>query len=268
VNDALIGLSWAEAVAQAPAREEYRLLLAQVLIEQFERRNLAPQGRGASGQPNAGVDVPMPADSLVVARAILDPLIVRGSRPDVRGAARRMLDRADAASSDAATTTDALVAATPGRAAADGVTAAATVVPGASPAVASAGDVEIRTRERTLTANPASVTGADGQRYRLLLRPVGSGEMRVAGDLLRIECPVAPVGAIVVHVRTADSTMRLRAPGFDHVAFVNFRPDPLPSPRCGPLDPSLHVLATYRPATSSDGEAVAIEIVPADYVPR
>src|SRR5262249_39748840 len=154
------------------------------------------------GQPNAGMDL-VAADSLVVARAILDQLIVRGSRPDVRVSARRMLDRADAASSDAAATSDALVAATPGRAAADGVATAATVMPGGSRSVASAGDVEIRTRERTLTANPAGVIGADGQRYRLLLRPVGSGEMRVAGDLLRIECPVAPVGPVLIYVRTA-----------------------------------------------------------------
>jgi tetratricopeptide (TPR) repeat protein len=89
-----------QAVAQAPAREEYQLLLAQVLIEQSEQRDLATRDsqRDVSRQRAvAGLAAP---DPLGEARAMLDRLVVRGSRPEVRGAARRMLARRTPSSPD------------------------------------------------------------------------------------------------------------------------------------------------------------------------
>jgi hypothetical protein len=52
------------------------------------------------------------------------------------------------------------------------------------------------------------------------------------------------------------------------VDFINYRDAPVVPPACGVLAQPLRALATYRASPDGDGKAVALEIVPADYVPR
>lgn len=234
------------AVAQAPMREEYRLLLAQALIE---------------------------LQSLPEARAMLGPLMARGSTPGIRSAARRLIARTARDSERA--TADASGA--PADAGAGGAAVIEADLAAADPAVPPPlSDDEIRALAEktavppgTVAANSAPVVTSSGARVQLLLRAVGRGERRVVGEFERVDCPQ---GAIVIHVRVADRTLRLRARGFDAVEFINYRESTVPPPRCGPFAEGLHALATFRPATggddAADGEAVAVEIVPPGYVPR
>jgi tetratricopeptide (TPR) repeat protein len=178
------------AVRQAPAREEYQLLLAQVLINE---------------------------DNINGARTLLDPLAARGSRSEVRDQARDALARAAEAS----------FSRTP---------------PGA-PATAPAG----------------------AERFALVLRTVEAGETRVDGQFERVDC----LGnGIVLSVRTSERILRLGAESFDAVDFINYRDAPVAPPACGPLTQPLRALATYRASPDGDGQVVALEIVPADYVLR
>ncbi len=193
------------AIAQAPAREDYRLMLAQVLIAE---------------------------KNFTGAQMLLGPLVARGSDQDVRESARRLLARtAPEAPPPVAPEIDAGSA---GRTT-DAPASDSTRTSAPAPAGGSSGG--------SGTANPAPAYAADGTVYRLMLRDVGAGEMRVAGEFERVECGA---GAIVLHLRLADRVLRLRARAFDAVDFINYRTDPVAPPTCGILDQPLRALATYR----------------------
>jgi hypothetical protein len=94
----------------------------------------------------------------------------------------------------------------------------------------------------------------------------------VLGQLESVHCLQA---LVVLHVRIDGGlVLRLAAPGFDRIDFISYRPDPPGGVRCGPLPEAHRVLATYRtnpqsdPTPDSDGQAVAVELIPDGYVPR
>ena len=91
------------------------------------------------------------------------------------------------------------------------------------------------------------------------------------GDFTLIECPRP--GLIVLQVSSEGELRRFAAEQFDQVEFITYRPEPPSSVACGRVPPPRRVLATYRVTPGewgpdTDGEAVAIELLPDGYVPR
>ena len=180
------------AIGLDPRREEYRILLAQVLGHQGEYEK---------------------------ATALLGPVMAAGRTPEMRTEARRVLT--------------------------DLVDRRARAAAAAAPPI-------------TTSAGPAAPT---------LLRVVQPGEQRVLGTLDAIDCVN---GTIVLRVTSNGRTLSLTARQFADVEFVSFRSSAPGSVSCGPQKPGSRVYATYRPGTAAggiDGVAVAIELLPDDFVP-
>jgi tetratricopeptide (TPR) repeat protein len=93
---------------------------------------------------------------------------------------------------------------------------------------------------------------------------------QVCGRLAEIEC--AEPG-VVFRVETADgTTLRLRAEDMRRVRFVTYTTEvKTGAVSCGPRERADHVLVTYRSPRDDqqpfDGEAVAVEFIPADWNP-
>jgi tetratricopeptide (TPR) repeat protein len=93
---------------------------------------------------------------------------------------------------------------------------------------------------------------------------------QVCGRLAEIEC-AGP--GVVFRVETASGeTLRLRAEDMRRVRFVTYTADVKTGPvSCGPRERADHVLITYRSRRDDqqpfDGEAVAVEFIPADWKP-
>jgi len=119
---------------------------------------------------------------------------------------------------------------------------------------------------------PVRATGTTGGAYvRLEMRPVAAGETRVRGQFVAVEC--GPAGVVLV-VQGDAGTVRLRAKQLSEVDFISYRADTPGSVACGALPKPQPVLATYRAAaagtgpSATTGDAVAIELVPDDFVLR
>ncbi len=118
--------------------------------------------------------------------------------------------------------------------------------------------------EKRAAAHPGREAVASGGGKTIFLRTPKEGERRTFGSLEAIECTP---GRIVFRVRSGDSTLRFTAARMGAVEFVSFRDDVQGSVRCG-AQASEPVMVTWRGAEGSDGDAVAIELVPKDWVPR
>lgn len=215
-----------KAVAAAPAREEYRLMLGQALA-------MNADFRGATGT--------------------LSLLMARGSRPEIRDAARLALARV----ANAEVATRQLLEAERARAGGNAVGPATGVTAPTSP------------------ASPAGRTSArlpdlpQGQ-FMPDLRRVQPGEQRVLGVFSSVECRAE---AVVLQIDMPAGAVRLGARAFADVEFVSYRPDSPTGIPCGVQQPAYRVLATYRPDTPVAGadsphRAVAIELLPDGYTPR
>ena len=120
---------------------------------------------------------------------------------------------------------------------------------------------------------PTSTAGASrtGAYVRLDLRPVAAGETRVRGQFTAVEC--GPDGIVLI-VRSDSATLRLRAKQLSDIDFISYRADTPDRVSCGTLPKPQPILATYRAAmagtgaAATTGDAVAIELVPDDYVLR
>jgi len=195
----------------APSREQYRLLLAQALIEQGE---------------------------LTRATNYLGPLLSAGSSADVRNDARRLLGEVGNRSQSADATrrqptTNDLVA------------------------LSAAADVAL-----------PSPTGLPRSLVRLDLRPVKEGETRVLGLFRAIECPRP--GGVILNVDADGRLFRLEAKQLSDIEFITYRSAQGGSVTCGALPMPQRVFATYRArsgAAPGAGDAVAIELLPDEYVP-
>jgi tetratricopeptide (TPR) repeat protein len=129
--------------------------------------------------------------------------------------------------------------------------------------------VAARKNERAASdAGPAERTRPVPAATFRVLRP---NETRAVGSLTAVDCEN---GRIVLHVETKDESLRLSALNVVAVQFISYQstaPKPL---GCGALDPPARVFATYQEseaaiqATGIDGRAIAIEILPDEYVVR
>jgi tetratricopeptide (TPR) repeat protein len=105
---------------------------------------------------------------------------------------------------------------------------------------------------------------------RLDLRPVKNGELRVLGMFRTIECRP---DVVVLHVDADGRLLRIGARQLGDVDFITYRSEPAGSVSCGALPTPVRVLATYRaratPTSSgaTDGDVVAIELLPDGYTP-
>lgn len=91
---------------------------------------------------------------------------------------------------------------------------------------------------------------------------------QVCGQLVRIECDEQSVTLLV---ESRERTFRLRSDALKNIRFITYTSAVKTGQlTCGLREPSNPVLVTYRPrkdsaAAQSDGEAVAVEFVPADW---
>ncbi len=128
----------------------------------------------------------------------------------------------------------------------------------------------IVTYESSAARPPDKETAASGSKLVPLLRPVKEGEERAFGSLERIEC--GPTGNVLV-VKAGDRVLRLSVPRTHAMDFISYRDDLRGDVSCGARKPPDPVYVTWTPAPPGpaglpDGEAVAVEFVPKDYVPK
>lgn len=103
------------------------------------------------------------------------------------------------------------------------------------------------------------------------LRPLREGERREWGYLSRIEC--SPPG-VAIRVQLPTGVRRLAATRLDQVLMYSFRSDVSGDIACGTQQAGKRVLLTWTPSRVAgapsdafDGRAIAVEFVPASYVP-
>jgi hypothetical protein len=204
-----------QAVRQAPAHEQYRLMAAEALIRQneFDR-----------------------------ATAYLGPLVASGSRQSVRDTARQLL----------------------GSAASKRVASERKVAPQGAPEPLPPPTTDLPVTLAGFGAEPPPPA-----RVTLSLRPILEGETRVLGVFRAMDCLQSGI-ALVIDVE--GKTLRLGAQKFEQIDFITYRSDQPGRVGCGAQSGPGRVLATYRAngqdSGSSDGIAVAIELLPDGYIPR
>jgi len=135
------------------------------------------------------------------------------------------------------------------------------------PLVASGAQARIREQARTLLARAAADSSSTPEAIAAMrgaqaLRPLEADESRFIGTFERVEC--GPQGT-VLHVRTSDRLIRLRANRLEDVDLINYRDEPVSPVGCGAPAEALRVVATFRGLADRDAEAVALEFVPLDY---
>jgi tetratricopeptide (TPR) repeat protein len=181
------------------------------------------------------------------ATTLVGPLMASGRTPEVRTEARRLLTN---------------LAGIRAKRAAGAVT----------PPVAASDIASAPAAPEVSTPSPVDAIGAtekliEAERARgLLLRVVQPGEQRVLGTLDAVDCAN---GTIVLRVTSNGRTLSLRARQFADVEFISYRSNTPGQVNCGPQKTRDRAYATYRPdaAAGSDGVAVAIELLPDDFVP-
>ncbi len=107
-----------------------------------------------------------------------------------------------------------------------------------------------------------AIPAGDGAVY--YVRALVDGEQRTFGSLERIDCESARV---LFHVRSGDRLLRFTAASMEGVQFLMYRDDLSRRIECGARTPADPVYVTWR-AGKGDGEAVAVEFLPKDYVPK
>lgn len=104
----------------------------------------------------------------------------------------------------------------------------------------------------------------------LALRPLNEGEVRVRGELAKIECTGGR--SVVLVVRSDGKTLRFHSVDLSSIRFATYSTNVsggMPV-SCGAMPAPNTILATYRPTFNArgrvDGEAVAVEFIPAETV--
>ena len=117
---------------------------------------------------------------------------------------------------------------------------------------------------------PATPLNSTPSRLIPSRRKIQDGETRTYGLLTEIECRQQQ---IVLHVRAPGETLLLRAARFDAVDFISYRSTTPGTVSCGARRPAEDVYVTWRrgdasvPSGTSQGTAVAVELLPDGYVP-
>jgi hypothetical protein len=127
-------------------------------------------------------------------------------------------------------------------------------------------DMQIAAAAATPAAAPENPR--DGSRLsRPVLRVVEPGEQRVLGTFDALECVK---GTFTLRVTSNGRTLALSAKQLTDVEFISYRSTTPGDVKCGAQKSRDRVYATYRPGAAAagiDGVAIAIEILPDDFVP-
>lgn len=135
------------------------------------------------------------------------------------------------------------------------------------PVAARADSPELGARARALLARAAADAGvtpdvARVSRQPLLLRTVSPGETRVTALFEGVTC--GGEGA-ALQLRLDGRLLTLRANPLERIDFINYGDEPVDPLGCRMLAAPVRVVATFTGALDGLAEAVAIEIVPADF---
>jgi hypothetical protein len=90
---------------------------------------------------------------------------------------------------------------------------------------------------------------------------------QACGQLVSVECDDA--AGVTLLVETPHGTLKLRSPALNRIRFVSYTADVRGRVECGLRTRANPVLVTYRPpkdARLADGEVIAVEFVPPDWV--
>ena len=106
---------------------------------------------------------------------------------------------------------------------------------------------------------------------REALRPVETGEERIQGLFIKLDCDSKGTAYFVV--QAGDRLYRIRATSMERVQMIAYTPDAGSEVSCGPRKIQNNVVLTYRPSKDAkdlkakiDGDAIAVELVPKDFV--
>jgi tetratricopeptide (TPR) repeat protein len=127
-----------------------------------------------------------------------------------------------------------------------------------------------RSRPSQTNGNQVDLPGSVQQDWNSLLsqslrKPV-EGEKRVQGTLIAIECNAK---GMTFKVRTGDRLLQFHSDNFERLQITAFTAEVTGEIVCGPRKPENAVVMTYgatRAGSKADGEASAIEFVPANFV--
>ena len=103
------------------------------------------------------------------------------------------------------------------------------------------------------------------------LRPVEAGEQRVQGLFIKLECDNKAVAYFIVQV--AGRVYKIRATSLERITLIAYTKEAGGQLGCGTRKTPENVVITFRPVTDAkdqkakiDGDAIAVEIVPKDFV--
>jgi tetratricopeptide (TPR) repeat protein len=106
---------------------------------------------------------------------------------------------------------------------------------------------------------------------REALRPVEAGEERVQGLFIKLDCDNK--GTVYFLVQAGDRLYKIRSTSLGRVQMIAYTPDAGAEVTCGPRKVQNNIILTYRPSKDAkdlkakiDGDAVAVELVPKDFV--
>jgi tetratricopeptide (TPR) repeat protein len=123
--------------------------------------------------------------------------------------------------------------------------------------------VEVGPDEKGNTRTPEEAMAAALEEA---LRKPQDGELRVRGQLLRIECGNK---GIVFSIQTQGRLFKFTTSDFEGVDFTSFTPGMSGQINCGQRNPVDEVVVIYRPAkdakSKADGQIVSVEFVPKEF---
>jgi tetratricopeptide (TPR) repeat protein len=251
------------AAKLAPRRQEFKLLLAQLHARRAEfdraRQMLEPLARDRrSAQTRAEAQTLLEKVKTSVEQAAAQ----RRAQSITPGDATDAL----AANGGGAATTATAGATTAGAASVSpGGAGASSGAPAASPQAAGAAAAA----ETAETNAPAAeeTQPCDMPQPGPQFKPLRFDGRQACGQLVSVECEDA--AGVMLLVETPHGTLRLRSPALNRIRFVSYTADVRGRVECGLRTRSNPVLVTYRllpDARVADGEVVAVEFVPPDWV--
>jgi len=240
------------AAQLAPRRQEFKLLLAALHARRAEfdraRQMLEPLARDRRSAQT---------------RAEAQTLLEKVTTSEEQAAARR---RAQSIMHGSATDTLATI----GGGTAIGESAAGGSMSGTGGASGGAGGAMPQAGEATAAASPVAeeeTLPCDMPQPGPQFKPLRFDGQQACGQLVSVECEDA--AGVTLLVETPRGTLKLRSPALNRIRFVSYTADVRGRVECGLRTRSNPVLVTYRPpkdARLSDGEVVAVEFVPPDWV--
>jgi hypothetical protein len=129
----------------------------------------------------------------------------------------------------------------------------------------------LRTRETSSgTDNPTTTAPSETDRHALLrdsMRAPKDGEQQARGLLVRVDCSAK---GVIFTVKINDRLLKLHSDVLDAVQFTSWTPEVSGDMTCGARHPADDVVVIYRAPkdgrAGSDGEMIALDFVPKDFV--